>query len=36
MRFTMILEKARLYWMKVTKNSDFLGKLCSMLVPKES
>jgi len=25
-----------LYWMKVTKNSDFLGKLCSMLVPKES
>jgi hypothetical protein len=29
-------EKARLYWMKITKNSDFLGKLCSMLVPKES
>ncbi|MBZ5593331.1 MAG: hypothetical protein LAP39_13905 [Acidobacteriia bacterium] len=29
-------EKARLYWMKITKNSDFLGRLCSMLVPKES
>src|SRR5579871_385821 len=29
-------EKARVYWMKVTKNSDFLGKLCSILVPKES
>lgn len=29
-------EKARLYWMKVTKNNDFLGKLCSILVPKES
>jgi hypothetical protein len=29
-------EKARVYWMKITKNSDFLGKLCSMLVPKES
>ena len=29
-------EKARLYWMKITKNSDFLGKLCSILVPKES
>src|SRR5579859_7669698 len=34
--FTESSEKARLYWMKVTKNSDFLGKLCSMLVPKES
>jgi hypothetical protein len=29
-------EKARVYWLKVTKNSDFLGKLCSILVPKES
>lgn len=34
--FTEGSEKARLYWMKVTKNSDFLGKLCSILVPKES
>ena len=34
--FTEGNEKARLYWMKVTKNSDFLGKLCSILVPKES
>ena len=34
--FTEGSEKARLYWMKITKNSDFLGKLCSMLVPKES
>jgi hypothetical protein len=29
-------EKARVYWLKVTRNSDFLGKLCSILVPKES
>ncbi len=34
--FTESSEKARLYWMKVTKNSDLLGKLCSILVPKES
>jgi hypothetical protein len=34
--FTENSDKARLYWMKITKNSDFLGKLCSMLVPKES
>jgi len=34
--FTEGSEKARLYWMKITKNSDFLGKLCSILVPKES
>jgi hypothetical protein len=34
--FTDSSEKARLYWMKITKNSDFLGKLCSILVPKES
>jgi hypothetical protein len=34
--FTESSEKARLYWMKITKNSDFLGKLCSILVPKES
>lgn len=34
--FTEGSEKARLYWMKLTKNSDFLGKLCSILVPKES
>jgi hypothetical protein len=34
--FTEGSEKARLYWMKITKNSDFLGKLCAILVPKES
>ncbi len=34
--FTEGTEKARVYWLKVTKNSDFLGKLCSILVPKES
>jgi hypothetical protein len=34
--FTDSSEKARLYWMKITKNSDFLGKLCAVLVPKES
>jgi hypothetical protein len=34
--FTEGSEKARLYWMKISKNTDFLGKLCAMLVPKES
>jgi len=29
--FTEASERARLYWMKVTKNDDFLGLICSFL-----
>ena len=29
--FTEASERARLYWMKVTKNDDFLGSICSFL-----
>ena len=29
--FTEASERARLYWMKVTKNDDWLGSLCSFL-----
>ncbi len=26
-------EKARLYWMRLSKNTDFLGRLCAILAP---
>jgi hypothetical protein len=26
-------DKARLYWMRISKNTDFLGRLCAILAP---
>jgi hypothetical protein len=31
--FTDSGEKARLYWMRISKNTDFLGRLCAILAP---
>jgi hypothetical protein len=31
--FTESGERARLYWMRVSKNTDFLGRLCAFLAP---
>ncbi len=31
--FTDSGEKARLYWMRISKNTDFLGRLCAFLAP---